>query len=210
MVPHATQSSTSGDLARVIYGRRSIRGFRADPVPADLVRELVEASAWAPSPHNVQPWRFLVMTEPDDKESLARAMAEQLAVDLRADGMDDAAVSRQTGRSQDRISNAPVVILCSLARDGLAAFPDARRNSLEWQMAVQSVGAVLQTLFLLAHDSGLGTCWMAAPMYCPDVVRDTLGLSAALEPQALVLMGWPAVPGKLRERRPVDEVVTFK
>lgn len=77
-------------------------------------------------------------------------------------------------------------------------------------MAVQSVGAVLQTLFLLAFERGLGTCWMAAPMYCPDEVRSALSLPQNYEPQALVLMGYPAREGKMRARRPLGEVVDLR
>jgi nitroreductase len=77
-------------------------------------------------------------------------------------------------------------------------------------MAVQSVGAVLQTLFLLAAAHGLGACWMAAPMYCPEAVREVLELPGHQVPQALVLLGYPAAPGKVRERRPFEEVVDLR
>jgi hypothetical protein len=51
---------------------------------------------------------------------------------------------------------------------------------------------------------------MAAPMYCPQVVRDVLGLADGVEPQALVLLGYPSAPGKVRERRPFEEVVDLR
>jgi nitroreductase len=77
-------------------------------------------------------------------------------------------------------------------------------------MAVQSVGAVLQSLFLLAHERGLGTCWMAAPMYCPAAVRAVLALPDAEQPQALVLMGYAAGEGKRRARRLRTEVIDLR
>ena len=113
-------------------------------------------------------------------------------------------------RSRQRISGAPVLILCSLVRDGLVRYPDRRRNDLEFQMAVQSVGSVLQTIFLLAARRGIGTCWMAAPMYCPEVVRNILRLPDDFSPQGLVLMGYAAAPGKVRPRRPFEEVVDLR
>jgi nitroreductase len=97
-----------------------------------------------------------------------------------------------------------------LVTDGLVEYADDRMQTLEWQMAVQSVGAVLQSLFLLAHARGLGTCWMAAPMYCPDEVRAALGLPEEQHPQALVLIGYPAHPGKRRERRHAREVTDLR
>jgi nitroreductase len=77
-------------------------------------------------------------------------------------------------------------------------------------MAVQSVGAVLQTLFLAACEVGIGSCWMAAPMYCPEVVREVLSLPSSYVPQALALLGYESAPGSLRPRRGFDEVVELR
>lgn len=165
---------------------------------------------WAPSPHNSQPWRFTVLFDPIDKRALADAMAWRLEDELRSHGLTPEAIDRQTARSRSRISAAPVVIVCSLVRDGLVSYGDTRRDDLEWQMAVQSIGAVLQTLFLLAAERGIGSCWMAAPMYCPDVVRDCLALPGDFSPQALALLGYPAGPGRVRGRRSVAEVMDLR
>jgi F420 biosynthesis protein FbiB-like protein len=208
-------TTSAAVLRDVIYARRSIRSFADRPVERELVSELLADALWAPSPHNSQPWRFTVLFERDDKSRLAGAMGERLAAELRADRASrrtptEEAIERQQRRSEGRIGTAPVVILCSLVREGLVTFPDARRNELEFAMAVQSVGAVLQTLFLLAESRGLGSCWMAAPMYCPDVVRDVLGLPCEFEPQALALLGYPAVPGKVRPRRELAAMVDLR
>lgn len=197
-------------VEELIRERRSVRAFREEPLPAGVVMELLLDAIWAPSPHNSQPWRFTAIFQNTAKERLADAMATQLATELKGDGLDPPSIERQTGRSRSRISSAPAVVLCSLVRDGLVRYPDQRRNELEWRMAVQSVGAVLQTLFLLAEARGIGTCWMAAPMYCADVVRATLRLPPTYEPQALVLMGYPAHPGKVRERRSLDELIELR
>jgi F420 biosynthesis protein FbiB-like protein len=206
-VPQLFPASALQDLVRA---RRSIRNFRDEPVPPSLIAELLEEALWAPSPHNSQPWRFTVLLQRPEKERLAIAMADRLASELRADGVAPELIERQTDRSTARITRAPVVILCSLVADGLVGYSDDRRNHLEWQMAVQSVGAALQTLFLLAAERGLGSCWMAAPMYCPEVVREAIDLPEYFEPQALVLLGYSAAPGKLRQRRGFGEVVEFR
>lgn len=205
----ATDISLS-PLVDAIRCRRSIRQFRDEPVPRQVIEELLRGVLWAPSPHNSQPWRFTVLFDATQKDRLSVDMANRLASDLGADGMEAEAIQRQTRRSRLRISSAPVVILCSLVSDGLVPYPDRRRTELEWTMAVQSVGCVLQTLFLLAADRGIGSCWMAAPMYCPEVVRAALSLPETYLPQALALLGYPAGEGKVRERRPFDEVVELR
>jgi coenzyme F420-0:L-glutamate ligase/coenzyme F420-1:gamma-L-glutamate ligase len=193
-----------------ILSRRSIRKFSDRHVGREVMEELLADAVWAPSPHNAQPWRFTVLFSSEEKERLAEAMAARLAEELCADGLSADEVDRQTLRSRRRISTAPAVVLCSLVRDGLVRYADARRDALEWQMAVQSMGAVLQTLFLLAADRGLGSCWMAAPMYCPEVVRAALELPDHFSPQALVLLGYATQPGRVRARRTVAEVVELR
>lgn len=210
MMLYGTEAGSGVELERLVVERRSIRSFADTPVSPELVRDLLATALWAPSPHNSQPWRFTVLFEAGEKARLADAMADRLATEMLEDGLDAATVNNQTARSRRRISSAPVAILCSLAHDGLNDFGDARRSALEWEMAVQSVGAVLQTLFLLAHERGIGTCWMAAPMYCPEIVREALDLRPEVFPQALVLMGYPALAGKVRARRDLDDVVEFR
>lgn len=190
--------------------RRSIRHFRSESVPRSLIEEILQVAMWAPSPHNVQPWRFTVLTRDADKIRLAEAMAARLHDDLRADDIAEETIAQQTARSRWRLTTAPVVVVCSLVRDGLVEYQDARRSHFEWEMAVQSVGAVLQTVFLAAAAHDLGTCWMAAPMYCPDEVRSAVDLPDEYAPQALILMGYAASSGKLRDRRQFDEVVEFR
>lgn len=194
-------------LRDAVLGRRSIRYFLPCPVPEAAIRDLLRDTIWAPSPHNSQPWRFTVLLSTSAKASLADAMSRRLADELGAGGTLPMDAERQAERSRRRIARAPAAILCSLHQNGLVNYPDERMNALEWEMAVQSVGAALQTLFLLAGERGLGSCWMAAPMYCPDVVRSTLDLPADIHPQALVLLGYPGKPGKVRARRPLEDVV---
>jgi F420 biosynthesis protein FbiB-like protein len=187
-----------------------VRHFRDEPLSRRLVAELLAAALWSPSPHNSEPWRFTALFDAADKQRLADAMARELEAELQRDGLDAAAIELQTGRSRRRVSTAPVVVLCSLVGEGLVRYGDRRRDELEWQMAVQSVGCVLQSLFLLASDRGIGSCWMAAPMYCPDVVRACLDLHDDYQPQALALLGYPAVTPRGRERRSGWEVIDLR
>ena len=68
-------------------------------------------------------------------------------------------------------------------------YPDDRRQQAERVMAVQSVALAAQNLLLAAHAEGLGACWMCAPLFCPDVVRDALALPEDWEAQALIHAG---------------------
>ena len=74
------------DFFDLIHSRRSIRRYEARPVPAQLIEQLLEAAVWAPSAHNRQPWRLVVIEGEATKQRLAAGMGERLRADLAADG----------------------------------------------------------------------------------------------------------------------------
>lgn len=196
------------DLETLIRTRRAIRRYLDRPVPRDLLARLLAAANWAPSAHNRQPWRFAVLTRPGDRERLARAMGARLRADRLADGDPPEAVERDVARSYARITGAPVVIVVCLSLQEMDPYPDARRRQAERTMAVQSVAMAAQNLWLLAHAEGLGACWLCAPLFTPDLVRDTLRLPADWEPQGLLTLGWPAEQRE-KTRQPWQTRVVF-
>ncbi len=190
-----------------ISSRRSIRQYRGDDVSPDTVRRLIGMAVMAPSAHNRQPWRFVVVRDADIKLRLADAMGVRLKNDRTRDGDDAAAIERDVARSRARMSDAPVLLAICLTMEEMDRYPDERRNCAEFLMAVQSTAMAVQNLMVAASSEGLGTCWICAPLFCPDVVCAVLKLPAAWEPQALVTLGRPAGVAKHKPRKPLDEVV---
>jgi coenzyme F420-0:L-glutamate ligase/coenzyme F420-1:gamma-L-glutamate ligase len=197
-------------LLEIIQTRRSIRRYTAEPVPPEVMERLLSAAIWAPSAHNRQPWRFAALTAPGTKERLARAMGDRLRADRLADGDDPEVVRRDAERSHARLTQSPVVIAVCLTMADMDKYPDERRSRAEYLMAVQSVAMAVQNLLLAAHAEGLGACWMCAPLFCPDVVRTTLGLPEAWEPQALITLGYPANGGKPTQRKSLEVVTLWR
>ena len=62
---------TPDNLLEFLKSRRSIRRFKPDPVPRDLILKVLDIARYAPSAHNSQPWRFIVVEDPSIKEELA-------------------------------------------------------------------------------------------------------------------------------------------
>ena len=62
---------------------------------------------------------------------------------------------------------------------------------------------------LAAHEIGLGTCWMCAPLFCPEVVTDALDLPGDWQPQGLVTMGYPA-QSRDKTRRPLEASILWR
>jgi coenzyme F420-0:L-glutamate ligase / coenzyme F420-1:gamma-L-glutamate ligase len=187
-------TASSVVLERVLRGRRSARQYLADPVPARLVDTVLAAATWAPSPHHSAPWRFAVLTRPAVRIKLAKAMGDAWRADLAGDGVPPERIAALLRRSRARLEGAPVIIVLCITEQRFDRYPDARRQAAEQAMAAQSLGAALQNVMLTAHAHGLATCWMCAPLFCPEVVVASLGLDPALRPQALITLGYPEQP----------------
>ncbi len=130
-------------------------------------------------------------------------MGEQFRADLTADGLPADQIARQVERSYQRISRAPALIVLCLSMADMDRYPDAKRQQAERSMAVQSVALAAQNLLLMAHAEGVGACWMCAPLFCPDVVRQVLDLPADWDAQALFTLGYPA-QDRVSDREPVE------
>lgn len=195
----------------LVAGRRSVRRYAPDAVSDDTVEKLLAAAHWAPSAHNRQPWRFVLLDDPATRRRLAEAMAARWQADLLADGGDPAAIARRAALSVQRIAGAPRAILPCLDLDALDSYPDPQRQLREWQMGVQSVALACQNLLLAVQHCGLAACWLCAPIFCPELVQTILDLPATLEPQALLTIGYPPIDApRTKERAPLSTRLTTR
>ena len=188
--------------------RRSIRRYQPQAVPRPIIEQLLTAAHWAPSAHNRQPWRFVVISDSEVRTALATAMGARLRSDLMADGRPAELIEQDVNRSHQRLTQAPALILLCLTMVDMDHYPDGRRQQNEWLMAVQSVAMAGQNLLLAAHQLGLGGCWLCAPLFCPETVQEVLDLPAEWQPQGLIGLGYPAEE-KTKSRRPLDSVVRW-
>jgi coenzyme F420-0:L-glutamate ligase/coenzyme F420-1:gamma-L-glutamate ligase len=198
-------------LPHLLEARRSIRSFLAEPVPRADLDALVTAACIAPAPHHSRPWRWVVLDREPARRNLAVAMGARWRVDLERDGVDAQRIDDLVDASVKRLSAAPAALLGCLTWDGLDRYPDETRRRAEHGMALLSLGAAVENLMLAATHRGYASCWVAAPIFCPETARDAAGLPVDWLPHALVLVGRPDPSYVGRERPPVplDELRVF-
>lgn len=190
----------------VIRERRSIRKYLQQPVPHEVLREILKAAQWAPSAHNAQPSRFIVLTDPSVKRSLAVAMAQAWMHDLKKDGVLQTTRTASANASVERFVNVPVLVVACLTMKDMVQFPDEERQRCEHDLAVQSLSAAIQNLLLTAHAKQLGSCWYCAPIFCKSAVRQALKIPDEAEPQAVITLGYPAEKPSSPHRRTLNEI----
>ncbi len=197
------------NIISAITRRRTIRKYKRDKVPRSVLREAVDSARYAPSIHNLQPWRFIVV-EGETKMKLATLIACRKKGEL--------ILSRMMLRDDARIiENAPAVILVyrsavfkkrlSYKYDRLRTIGRRAFRNL-YICEVQSVSCAVQNLLLLLHANGLGAAWLGAPLFRERAINSLVGSKDEL--MALLTVGYPAEKVSPPGRKKMDEILTFK
>ncbi|MCS7172578.1 MAG: nitroreductase family protein [Armatimonadetes bacterium] len=191
----------------VLSGRRSVRFYTPDRLPQGVVERLLLAAILAPSAHNAQPWRFVVLQDLRTRRRLVEAMARRWEREMRERGIDEKVIQVEVRFSLERFTAAPLLVMPCLTMEGMDVYPRPHQRRAEHTMAVQSVAAAIQNLLLAAHALGLGACWCCAPLFCQGLVRRILRLPRTWEPQALITIGYPRHHPPLPPRKALEEVL---
>ncbi|MFN3955532.1 MAG: nitroreductase family protein [Pararhodobacter sp.] len=178
----------------VIRTRRSVRGFRAEPLAPALIAEILELARWAPSNCNIQPWQVHVVSG-EALRALGRAMSEAAARGTRP--VPDVPMdTRYQGPFRERQIGAAKALYgaMGIARDDHAGRTAAFLRNLDAFGAPHAafiflpqgfglreaadLGGFTQTLMLAMASRGVASCAQGALSLYPDVVRTHLGLEA--------------------------------
>lgn len=171
----------------------------------DQILRALKVATSAPSAHNAQPWRVVLIDDKAVMERLLDAMAEEWRRDLRKDGFPDWKIELLVSESMRRTLRASILIVVCLSMENMDVYPDERRIRYEYVMAVQSIGAFIENFLLALHVMGLGACWRCGPLFAPDAVRRVLNLPANVEPQALIEVAYPGGT-RPKTRRALSEI----
>ena len=193
---------TSTDLHTFLRTRRSIRHFKADPVPDSVIKSILHTATFAPSAHNRQPWRFVVLANPSVKTRLGEAITAKMRADMQTEGADQSDIEKRVALSLRRMDEAPLVIV--LCRDKTDIRADTPEEAI---MGIQSTALAGLQLLLAAHAEGLGGNWICWPLYAQEATRSALELLETWEPQAMFFLGYPAETPKVKEMKDMQSLV---
>ena len=193
------------ELHHFLRTRRSIRRFKPDPVPASVVDRILATTTFAPSAHNLQPWRFALIQSDSAKEKLGLALTEKMRTDMDAENNSQAQIQKRVEVSLRRINEAPLIIL--LCRDITAIH---KKKPEEEIMGIQSVALAGLQLLLAAHAEGLSGNWICWTLYAQEETKKALKLPETWLPEAMFFLGYADEEQKKSLRKSVNELTTYR
>jgi len=169
---------------------RSIRQYKSDPVPENILKEIISAGTRASNTGNMQLYSVVVTRDKDNKAKLA-----------------------EYNFNQPSIVQAPVALTICADIHRFSRWCECRNangcyNTLLWLISsVLDASLFSQNICLAAENKGLGICYLGSTMYSMQEVIDLLKLPKGVIPITTITMGYPAESPELTERLPVDAVI---
>lgn len=193
-----------------IEKRRSIRHFLDKPVEREKILKALDAARLAPSGHNEQPWRFVVVDSPQKKEELIDIYQKAIESGANAAKMLSHVKYNKSGMANSLrvMREAPVNILV-FHTAGIGF--DIEKGDLYWQMRYlvdqQSIGGAIENFLLAALEMDLGTLWIGhiVPIY--EEIGQWLSTNDKLV--AAISVGYPIKWPKPRPRKTLDAITSW-
>lgn len=181
------------DIYELMRKRRSIRKYKPDPIPRELIERVLEAATWAPSGKNMQNWRFFVLQGRYRDAYLQYSQKSWDTIRPILEKRLKPSLYEFTERFFYTLGDAPVVIMAYNQ-------PDPEENN---QTSMGSVYMAVQNLLLAAEAEGLGTCAMGSPLEVKEEVDRFLGVEGTdLQLICGVTLGYPAHEPPAAKRQP--------
>ncbi len=182
------------EVREAIESRRSAGIVKSDPVPRELVEEIIESAVHAPNHRITEPWRFHVFAGKGRGE-FARARAETARLMAEAEGEEEEYIAGRTSRERKKAFRAPVVI---------AVISKGGRDAVETLENYAACAAAVQNMQLTAHALGLATIWRTGPIAYHPYMRGFFGLENDDKIVAYLYLGYAEEIERPRRREPAS------
>ncbi|MCL2281296.1 MAG: nitroreductase family protein [Dehalococcoidia bacterium] len=204
------------DFIELAHSRRSVRRFKPDPVPPELLEKILEAGRWAMSGDNAQPWEFVVVQDAAVRLKIAQswfephkemyAIEQTRIAELRLPPLREFATTAV-------FKDAPIIIVVIGDRRTYQA-TSLGANFLVAEGAphatyIKNMANATHILHMAATATGLGAMWISITRMWASEIKRILDIPSTLEVHTMVALGYPAYSPKCAERRPLAGIVHY-
>ncbi len=175
------------DFSELVNLRESVRRYKNTPVEKEKILKIIESCRLAPSACNSQPWKFIIVDNPDLKEKIAKTSYGPLL------------------RFNKFASQAPVIAVLVIEKPTwLAKIGGGVKNK---DFPVMDNGIISSYFCLQAAELGLGTCMIG--WFDEDKVRSLLDIPKNKRVSLLITLGYPAKDRRKKIRKNIKEICAF-
>ena len=209
-------------LFEAIHSARSLRRFKPDPVPDDVITKVLDAAIRAPSGSNQQSWEFVIVKDAAQRKKIGAVYQKGGAIlkALYTDRVKPEHMSEDTYKKLmasayyliDHMADAPVLLIACLKQVPMAGAPPklppevAAAMKSQARISGSSIYPAVQNIILACRGLGLGTVLTTIHTFFEDEVKQILGLPPEVQTYALMPIGYPQGKFGPIKRRPVSEV----
>ncbi|MFX0043225.1 MAG: coenzyme F420-0:L-glutamate ligase [Candidatus Hodarchaeota archaeon] len=202
------RTGTIENTKKILKNRRSYKfGFDSKKVDKKIIEKCIELARWAPSAHNGQQWRYVILSKGSLRDRLIDKINEKLRFDLEKDGRTDAFIRNKINKTRNNFLEAPFLILLCLDLKNLEIYQDEERSQNEFILGIQSVSCSAVYLLIAFEIEKLAACWYCAPLFTKEIIKEVLKLPESYIPMAFFTVGYPLKPIKAPPRKNLNDII---
>lgn len=196
------------EVLKLIKKRKTIRKYKSKLVPRKLIHKIIEAGIWGPSVPSflqIQPWRFVIVTNKKLKTELYKILFER----SQQEGI---GVNILLRSASDIVNSAQAVVLIYNSGD-IQKYEKkfkiiyAKFAAIIAKAELCAISAAVQNMILIAEELGIGSCWLDTPLFCKKEINKIININDELV--AILALGYADEKGKRSPRKPISEAVKF-
>jgi len=200
-------------VEEAINQRRSVRNFRREPVSEEMILQMLEAARLAPSGSNSQPWRFIVITDQEEKTRLRQTSQGQAAIEdagaVFVTCADLSVYSKQTflQRRQEAVT-AGILLPSSLNDPAFLERLETMATEAQTENVIRATANTYiagEHIVLTAAALGLGSCWIGA--FDHEAVKKLYNLPDNILVLVLIAVGQATAPPPLRPHLTLNDIL---
>ena len=174
-------------MLELITSRQSDRKYINKPVEKEKLERIAEAGRMAPSANNSQPWKFIVVTDPDLLNKLAEAATSKIL------GLNTFA------------NQAPVMIVVVREKTDFPSKIGATVKKRDYSLI--DIGIASENICLQARAEGIGSCMMG--WFNENLVKKILGVPKSKRVELIIALGYSLSEQRTKRRKSSDEVISY-
>ncbi|MBN1353647.1 MAG: nitroreductase family protein [Candidatus Omnitrophica bacterium] len=190
------------DLLDLIKARRTIRKYTGKKVPQDIIEKIIDAGRWAPSAHNLQPWKFVIIENKDKIDKIADLLNKK--ADSLFSGFN--IVMRDVAKNLKNPGVLMAVYNNKTISKKFSRFGDIYEEAANIY-EIQSVSNAIENMLLYSHNLNLGMAWYGMALFCEIEISELLKQDGKL--LAILSLGYPDETPLAPRRKEVSEITEF-